>query len=112
MIDQETRITFAERQGWKEAFCQSCMMVIGPHSSHPIKWCNCKESILPPDYPNPTDRNHVHSAIMGMSEEEWDSFTKLIVRASKSPLIRDILKTPLSTLVTCYLEATKGRVKS
>jgi hypothetical protein len=113
--DETTRIEFARRQGWKEAFCQSCMMVIGPHSSHPVKWCDCEEPILPPDYPNPTDRNHVHTALMGMSPLERKDFSRKLYslvcgHSLGFRMIEQLVfETPLSTLVSCYLEATKER---
>lgn len=110
--ETETRISFAKRQGWKlvrEDDGEFCLY----NSSGKSVWSafDPNTTMASCVYALPIiDHNHVHTALMGMSEDEWDSFTKLIVRAAKSPLIRDVFKTPLPTLVTCFLEATKRRM--
>lgn len=122
MNDQETRIQFFERQGWKLVreddgeFClynsygESVWSDFDPDTT--MESCAYVLPII--------DHNHVHAALMGMSEEEWKHFAnKLILLIQNlegfgsSTNMRDMViqcfKTSLPTLVTCYLEATKGR---
>lgn len=123
MKDQETRIAFAERQGWTwldEGF-----------TSHPYPGWYLGNSNLFLFAATTTelpiiDHNNVHTALMGMSGNEWELFITLLLDKSweelqhfQSPYFESvmkstaiaILKTPLPIIVTCFLEATKGRVK-
>jgi hypothetical protein len=98
--DETTRIEFAERQGWKKTAW--------------AKWHNGDRFIEYCELPNPTDRNHVHTALMGMSPLERQEFCIILSKTydSQDRIVERVLfETLLSTLVSCYLEATKGRVK-
>ena len=122
------RIEFAERQGWKQL--ERCTKTL---EDWPI--CTAKEKkIWYLDHygqvaywtPSITSREDVHTALMEMSGEEWEKFVHCFLNDSwedikkfqdpsweavmKSTAIAT-LKTPLATLVECFLEATKGRVK-
>lgn len=59
--------------------------------------------------------NDLHNALMGMNDEEWDVFESRLAESKASYFhkvsIREVLQTPLPTLVSCFMEATKGRVK-
>lgn len=119
MTDQETQIQFAERQGWK--WCKD----IKYPSDQNYWWWNPSGQAVCGDIedkkenfchllPNPTDHNHVHEAMMGMSDVEWENFQKLVWEVTDFPgedTVICTLKLSASTLVTCFLEATKGRVK-
>jgi hypothetical protein len=112
--DETTRIEFAERQGWKRHLADAGVWV----DSFGNRRRECEA-------PNPTDHNHVHAALMGMSEVEWTIFAEaLLVNSGHDEdyyegwsihapaAVEFTLKAPLPTLVSCFLEATKGRVKS
>jgi hypothetical protein len=99
MISNTIQIDFAERQG--------------------IRWDGCFWRRISDggrvESPNPTDRNHVHAALMGMTNSEWRSFSEglysKMVASTTISSIEQILKTPLFTLVSCYLKATEKRVQ-
>jgi hypothetical protein len=94
--DENTRVEFAERHGWNKTAW--------------AKWHNGDRFIEYCELPNPTDHNHVHAALMGMSDNEWIIFQ--IKLCEDRPIMpKRFVSTPLSTIVACYLEATKGRVK-
>lgn len=104
MTKKETRIAFAERQGWTKCQHQKFESVILWHLKG-------RGFDIESNIPDPTNQNHVHAALMGMSDGEWERFGKLVRGDKHNCGVIETLKTPLSTIVTCYLEATKGRVK-
>lgn len=111
MTKKETRIAFAERQGWTKCQHQKFESVILWHLKG-------RGFDIESNIPDPTNHNHVHIALMGMSDEEWKQFSSLLLSTGEGywnggmeNIVTLILKLPLSTLVECYLEATKGRVK-
>lgn len=113
MNEENTRIEFAKRQGWtnihgeNDEVFQFEVLVGSPPG------CNLLRDV---ELPNITSYSNVHAALMGMSEEEWRQFTSFILKENKLigadawASVYHTLKTPLPTLVSCYLEATKGRI--
>src|SRR6267142_2174711 len=107
-MTNETRIAFAERLGW------TAIEEYHYHDADGIEGLNPKNGERQ-EIPN-INHTNLHTALMGMSEEEWKLFAAALYRrlpvwGSKDDLIILVLKTPLATLVECFLEATKGRVK-
>jgi hypothetical protein len=69
------------------------------------------------ELPSTTNHNHVHIALMGMSNKEWELFENLLWEGEvngtpENETIQTILKTPESNLVAYFLEATKERVNA
>jgi hypothetical protein len=116
MTPAETRIEFAERLGWKklEVF-EASFSDPSKQVSRGLKWHDPNGHQR--NLPDSTDHNHVHAALMGMSEDEWENFCTLLYEKLEHTLCPNyrmifyIFKTPLATLVECFLSATKGRVK-
>lgn len=126
--DETTRIEFAERQGYtwsKPVFNHDgkwhVYLVKGPRNDTDSSWAgkpdsfgNCEKDLW--STPNPTDRNHVHAALMGMSPEEKERYAILLLKKVTywngriEALIVLIIEIPLSYQVESYLEATKGRL--
>lgn len=125
--NDQLRIEFAERLGWTRIE-RGCISNISGKSllGAETDWMG-----TPPDdsnkaeddqrfrrIPNPTSHTDVHNAMMGMSEEEWKKFVRQFLTSSFAwhenysyELVKSCFCAPLSTLVECFLEATKGRVK-
>lgn len=100
--EDQTRIEFAKRIGWK------------PSKHSWTGWENAAGNIGNP--PSNESREDVHNALMGMSDEEWKEFCQRIWTMLPYPnfcpdLVKEILIMPLPTLASCFLEATKGRAK-
>lgn len=114
-LDETTRIEFAERQGYIRREVSN--EIQDPETR--LKWTYWRRPTQSYDVPfrelpNPTNHNHVHTALMGMNENEWCSFSERLyskmVASTTIMSIEQILKTPPLTLVSYYLEATKNRM--
>lgn len=116
-MSDSTRIAFAERQGWKQL--ERCTKTL---EDWPVVLATEKKIWYLNGYGQcaywmPNDKNHsdVNTALMEMSEEEWESFIIYLHKrigfcVSAHAVMEATLKTPLSTLVECYLAATEGRL--
>jgi len=113
------RIRFAEALGWKLddslAHENGGIKWIPPSGSYLYPWHKTKEDAwryaticMDPRLPDPTDANHVREALMGMTEEEWRSFSEKLYSflrpATTISVIEQILKTQPSTLAELYCE--------
>jgi len=110
------RIRFAEALGWKlEAYEQCGIKWIPPSGSYLYPWHKTREDAwryatiwMDPRLPDPADDNHVREALMGMTDEEWRSFSEklysLLRPATTISVIEQILKTQPSTLAELYCE--------
>jgi len=114
-MTNETRIAFAERRGWKylpssqDGELEPCYKWMSPAGIHAVGQFH--HDSLPP-----LTFDDVHTALMGMSDEEWREFAGLLLdrlayanEYGEVMTVILVLKTPLATLVECFLEATKGR---
>lgn len=114
--NDQQRIEFAERLGWKQLQRTTETLKSWPVDMARKNKIWYLDGYEKPAYwmPNPTSREDVHNAMMGMSEEEWHIFLSELTDANKlwgsgiQTTIYYTLKTPLPTLVECFMAATKG----
>lgn len=115
--DETTRIEFAEKQGkctHPFEFLKSETIEDGNDSDTNWTCTKCNKDPHENTPPDPTDANHVRTALMGMSEDEWFMyFIKVRAKIGDSEdifsIIEKLEKLPLSIKVECFLAATKER---
>lgn len=111
MTPDQQRIEFAKRLGWRVDYSSD-----KTHSD--LSWYSADGvEFQNPIYADPTSHEDVYNAVLGMSEEEWKKFVRQFLTSFaweenySYDLVKACFCAPLSTLVECFMEATKGRIK-